>query len=282
MLQVNKLNVTLDTLILAKDMSFSLEPGKVHVIIGPNGTGKSTLLKTLFGDIQPTSGDISFRDTSLKRKQISRWREQFGYMPQDIRLDIELSVLEVVLLGQLNALGLRLDNSLIKQALTALEKIGLLHLANRPVNKLSGGQCQMILFAQALMRNPKILMLDEPVSALDLHFQHVLLDHLDTQTKQQGWVTLMVLHDLNLAAQYADNLLVLKNGHVVASGHPSNILTPALVKEVYDVNAEVTKDSYGIPFIRTIRPGFTPQKPTLQSQISHPKCAIAEGLRHVI
>ena len=271
MLQVNKLNVTLDTLILAKDMSFSLEPGKVHVIIGPNGTGKSTLLKTLFGDIQPTSGDISFRDTSLKRKQISRWREQFGYMPQDIRLDIELSVLEVVLLGQLNALGLRLDNSLIKQALTALEKIGLLHLANRPVNKLSGGQCQMILFAQALMRNPKILMLDEPVSALDLHFQHVLLDHLDTQTKQQGWVTLMVLHDLNLAAQYADNLLVLKNGHVVASGHPSDILTPALVKEVYDVNAEVTKDSYGIPFIRTIRPGFTPQKPTLQPQNLQPK-----------
>ena len=282
MLQVNKLNVTLDTLILAKDMSFSLEPGKVHVIIGPNGTGKSTLLKTLFGDIQPTSGDISFRDTSMKRKQISRWREQFGYMPQDIRLDIELSVLEVVLLGQLNALGLRLDNSLIKQALTALEKIGLLHLANRPVNKLSGGQCQMILFAQALMRNPKILMLDEPVSALDLHFQHVLLDHLDTQTKQQGWVTLMVLHDLNLAAQYADNLLVLKNGHVVASGHPSDILTPTLVKEVYDVNAEVTKDSYGIPFIRTIRQGLTPQKPTLQPQISHPKCAIAEGLRHVI
>lgn len=271
MLQVNKLNVTLDTLILAKDMSFSLEPGKVHVIIGPNGTGKSTLLKTLFGDIQPTSGDISFHDTSLKRKQISRWREQFGYMPQDIRLDIELSVLEVVLLGQLGALSLRLDDSLIKQALTALEKIGLLHLANRPVNKLSGGQCQMILFAQALMRNPKILMLDEPVSALDLHFQHVLLDHLDTQTKQQGWVTLMVLHDLNLAAQYADNLLVLKNGHVVASGHPSDILTPALVKEVYDVNAEVTKDSYGIPFIRTIRPGFTPQKPTLQPQNLQPK-----------
>jgi iron complex transport system ATP-binding protein len=274
MLQVNKLNVTLDTLILAKDMSFSLEPGKVHVIIGPNGTGKSTLLKTLFGDIQPTSGDISFRDTSLKRKQISRWREQFGYMPQDIRLDIELSVLEVVLLGQLNALGLRLDNSLIKQALTALEKIGLLHLANRPVNKLSGGQCQMILFAQALMRNPKILMLDEPVSALDLHFQHVLLDHLDTQTKQQGWVTLMVLHDLNLAAQYADNLLVLKNGHVVASGHPSDILTPALVKDVYDVNAEVTKDSYGIPFIRTIRQGFTPHKPTLQPQNLQPKRTI--------
>ncbi|GGN30420.1 MULTISPECIES: ABC transporter ATP-binding protein [Marinomonas] len=266
MLKIKNLNVSLDNLTLAKDMSFSLEPGKVNVIIGPNGTGKSTLLKTLFGDILPESGDISFNEASLKRKQLSQWREQFGYMPQDIKLDIELSVLEVVLLGKLDALSLRLDDALIKKALIALEKIGLLHLANRPVNRLSGGQCQMILFAQALMRTPKILMLDEPVSALDLHFQHVLLDHLDTETKQQGWVTLMVLHDLNLAAQYADNLLVLKDGNVIASGHPSEILTPALVKDVYDVNAEVTKDSYGIPFIRTIRQGFTPHQPTIKSQ----------------
>lgn len=281
MLQVNNLNVTLDHLVLAKNMSFTLEPGKVNVIIGPNGTGKSTLLKTLFGDILPDSGDISFHNLLLKRKQISHWREQFGYMPQDIKLDIELSVLEVVLLGQLDALSLRLDDSLIKQALTALEKIGLLHLANRPVNKLSGGQCQMILFAQALMRNPKILMLDEPVSALDLHFQHVLLDHLDTQTKQQGWITLMVLHDLNLAAQYADNLLVLKDGHVIASGHPSNILTPTLVKEVYGVDAEITKDSYGVPFIRTIRQGFVSPKTNSQTQHS-PSRSAAQGLRNVI
>jgi iron complex transport system ATP-binding protein len=174
-------------------------------------------------------------------------------MPQDIRLDVELSVLEVVLLGQLNTLGFRLDDTVIEEALTALDKIGLLHLANRDVNKLSGGQCQMILFAQALMRKPKILMLDEPVSALDLHFQHVLLDHLDTQTKQQDWITVMVLHDLNLAAQYADNLLVLKDGQLIASGHPSDILNPALVKAVYNVDADVTKDASGVPFVRTIR-----------------------------
>ncbi|MGO2354163.1 MAG: ABC transporter ATP-binding protein [Marinomonas foliarum] len=253
MLRVNNLNVVLDDLILAKDMSFNLEPGKVNVIIGPNGTGKSTLLKTLFGDIQAKSGDITFDRKILQRKQLSHWRKQFGYMPQDIRLDVELSVLEVVLLGQLNTLGFRLDDSVIKEALNALDKIGLLHLANRAVNKLSGGQCQMILFAQALMRKPKILMLDEPVSALDLHFQQVLLDHLDTQTKEQGWITIMVLHDLNLAAQYADNLLVLKDGKLVASGHPNDILTPELIKDVYNVDADITKDTSGIPFVRAIR-----------------------------
>jgi len=251
MLQVKNLNVTLDNLVLADDMSFDLIPGKVNVIIGPNGTGKSTLLKTLFGDIQAKSGEVSFANDTLQRKHLSRWRKQFGYMPQDIRLDVELSALEVVLLGQLNTLGFRLNDSVIEEALSALDKIGLLHLADRQVNKLSGGQCQMVLFAQALMRNPKILMLDEPVSALDLHFQHVLLDHLDAQTKKQGWITLMVLHDLNLAAQYADNLLVLKDGKLVASGHPNDILTPALVKNVYNVEADVTKDSSGIPFVRT-------------------------------
>uniref|UniRef100_A6VVR8 ABC transporter related n=1 Tax=Marinomonas sp. (strain MWYL1) TaxID=400668 RepID=A6VVR8_MARMS len=253
MLQVHNLNVVLDDLVLAKDMSFDLEPGKVNVIIGPNGTGKSTLLKTLFGDIHAKSGEITFANETLQRKQLPRWRKQFGYMPQDIRLDVELSVLEVVLLGQLNALGFRLDDSVIKEALSALDKIGLLHLADRPVNKLSGGQCQMILFAQALMRKPQILMLDEPVSALDLHFQQVLLDHLDAQTKEQGWITIMVLHDLNLAAQYADNLLVLKDGKLIANGHPNNILTPSLVKNVYNVEADITKDAAGIPFVRTIR-----------------------------
>lgn len=253
MLQVTNLNVSLDELVLAKDMSFHLKPGKVNVIIGPNGTGKSTLLKTLFGDIQAASGQITFSNQTLQRKQLSQWRKEFGYMPQDIRLDVELSVLEVVLLGQLDTLGFRLNDNVIAEALSALDKIGLLHLAEKQVNKLSGGQCQMILFAQALMRKPKILMLDEPVSALDLHFQHVLLDHLDAQTKEQGWITLMVLHDLNLAAQYADNLLVLKDGELVASGHPSDILTPSLVQNVYNVRAEVTKDTSGIPFVRTIR-----------------------------
>lgn len=256
MLEVRNLHLAFDDLVLAKDMSFALEAGKVHVIIGPNGTGKSSLLKTLFGDIAPQSGNVSFDGTSLHKKQLPAWRQQFGYMPQDIKLDVGLSVLEVVLLGQLNALSLKLGDSLIEEALSALNQIGLLHLANRDVRTLSGGQCQMILFAQALMRNPKILMLDEPVSALDLHFQQVLLEHLDQQTKQKGWTSLMILHDLNLAAQYADNLLVLKGGELYAQGAPEDVLTPELVYDVYGVHADVVLDSMGVPFVRTQRRGL--------------------------
>jgi iron complex transport system ATP-binding protein len=172
-------------------------------------------------------------------------------MPQDIHLDLELSVLEVVLLGRLDSLSLRLDDAMITAALTALDDIGLLHLAERSVNTLSGGQCQMVLFAQALMRRPQILMLDEPVSALDLYYQQVLLEHLKRQTRDHHWVSVMVVHDLNLAAQYADNLLVLKQGRLVAQGTPAAVLTPELIAEVYQVDADVVLDQNGVPFVRT-------------------------------
>lgn len=253
MLIADNLNLKIGDLTLADDISFRLFPGQITAILGPNGTGKSTLLKSLFGEIKLDSGNICHELYVLSKKQLSGWRSQFGYMPQDIHFDVSLTVIEVVLLGRLDTLSFRVDEYMLKKALHILDEIGLSSLANRDVRTLSGGQCQMVLFAQALMRNPKIMMLDEPVSALDLHYQHVLLEHLRNQTREKQYVTIMVLHDLNLAAQYADNLLVLKSGKLVACGDPKSILTAELIEDIYNVKAEVIKDKNGTPFVRTFR-----------------------------
>ncbi|MZI95003.1 ATP-binding cassette domain-containing protein [Vibrio sp. CAIM 722] len=253
MLTIDNLTVQLDQLLLADQMNLSLKQGEVNVIIGPNGTGKSTLLKTLFGDIKPKEGKISFDGEPLDYKQLTQWRERIGYMPQDIRLDANLTVIEVVLLGKLDKLSWRVDEEMLREAIEVLDQIGLAHLSDRDIRTLSGGQCQMVLFAQAILRSPQVLMLDEPVSALDLHFQQVMLGHLIEQTEQHRWTALMVLHDLNLAAQYADNLIVLKEGKVVAQGKPTDVLSAELIEQVYGVPAQVSYDLDGIPFVRTFR-----------------------------
>ncbi len=253
MLQATNIQVTLNKRTLAQDISFQLMPGSISAILGPNGAGKSTLLKTLFGDLPLSSGHIEFDGQRLQTNQLTKWRSLFGYMPQDINLDVSLSVIEVVLMGRLDSLSLRIDDELLNQGLQILDSIGMQSLAARDVRSLSGGQRQMILFAQAIMRNPSILLLDEPVSALDLHHQHILMQHLRTQTRQNQYITLMVLHDLNLAAQYADNLLVIKNGQLLTSGAPQHILNAPLIESVYGVKADVLHDKHGTPFVRTLK-----------------------------
>ncbi|WP_423840428.1 ABC transporter ATP-binding protein [Vibrio mytili] len=253
MLTAKNVNIQIESLTLANNFNFTLEPGQVTAVLGPNGAGKSTLLKAIFGDVTLKSGSISHYDDKFDTTSLSSWRAKFGYMPQDIGLQVSLSVIEVVLMGRLDCLSLRIDDQLLAEGLHILNSIGMAHLANRDVSSLSGGQRQMILFAQAIMRNPQIMLLDEPVSALDLHHQHVLLDHLVTQTREQNYVSVMVLHDLNLAAQYADNLLVIKQGELICVGSPKDVLTTELVKDIYQVEASVHHDDNGVPFVRTMK-----------------------------
>lgn len=237
----------------ARDISLELNKGKVYAILGPNGVGKSTLLKAVFGEVDTLNGQIEYGDIHMHDVGLSEWRKPIGYMPQDTFVSASLTALEVVLLGQLNALSMHVSEEMLEQALQAMDKVGCLHLAQRNIQSLSGGQRQLILFAQVLLGTPEILMLDEPVSALDMHHQSVLLEHVYQETKRRELITVMVIHDLSLAAQYADHLILLKDGLIQAEGAPMDVLQPEIISEIYNVGIERLFDSTGVPVIQPKR-----------------------------
>lgn len=248
MLEIKKLTINRGNLCVAKDVDFSLQKGKVYALLGPNGAGKSSMIGAIFGELK-SIGDIAFEGKSIHEDTSAAWKKNIGYMPQDTGVDASLSALEVVLLGLMDNLGVYLSDEQIKGAANIMQQLGILHLAQRDILNLSGGQRQMVMFAQVLLRKPKILLLDEPVSALDMHHQCVLLDCVRQYTHKENLVTLMVLHDLSLAAQFADELIVLLDTKILAQGNPKSVLTQQLVEKLYRVHADIFYDSSGIPVI---------------------------------
>lgn len=253
MLELDDLTLRLGGTTLAEGLKLTLHPGQLHAIIGPNGTGKTSLLRALFGELPLAQGQVRLDGRPMAPRALAAWRQAIGYMPQNTQLELDLSVLEVVVLGRLQRLSMRLSDEDIAAALGALQALDLVHLADRAMHTLSGGQRQMVLFAQVLLRQPRLMLLDEPVSALDLKHQMQLMEHLKAQTTEQGWVSAVVLHDLNLAAQFADQLIVLGEGRLQAFGPPALVLTAELIQRLYHVPVDVRRDADGQPFVRTLR-----------------------------
>ncbi|WP_018096812.1 ABC transporter ATP-binding protein [Sinorhizobium meliloti] len=238
---------------VAKDLYLRFLPGQMHVILGPNGAGKSSLLRALFGEIRPVAGTIRRGSTALSHRNLRAWRNAVGYMPQDTTIDASLTALEVVLLGRMGELSFHVDDDTLRAAAEVMESAGIAHLAEHDILSLSGGQRQLALFAQVLLRDPDILLLDEPVSALDMHHQQKLLDLAHRETRSRNRISILVLHDLSLAAQYADQLILIGDGQVKAVGRPSEVLDADLIGRTYGVEVEILTDSAGAPVVRPKR-----------------------------
>lgn len=249
MLKLEKVSIFRGKLCVANQIDLTLENGKVYALLGANGAGKSSLIKALFGEIHH-SGHIHYFENKLNTHYLSAWRKKIAYMPQDTVLDASLSALEVVLLGQLDNLNLHISDEQLKVAIEMMNRLGIVHLAQQDVLSLSGGQRQMVMFAQVLLRNPEILLLDEPVSALDMHHQCVLLEQVRQETAEKQLITLMILHDLNLASQFADELIFLGEGQIQAKGRPKSALQQNLIEDLYRVKTHLFHHEYlNIPFI---------------------------------
>lgn len=218
-----------------KDISFSLPKGGFTGIIGPNGSGKSTLMKMLLGDLKPAEGDIFLDGQDLVKMNVAWRASKIAVVTQHIE-DTSMTVLEYVLLGRLpfrkpfQFFEKKADIALSEKY---MELTGVLHYRDQPLSNLSGGERQLAAVARALAQEPRLLLLDEPTSQLDICHQVQVLDLVRKLNRDFSLSVLMIIHDLNLAAAYCDNLLLMHKGRLHLSGTPEKVLTPEIVEEVY-------------------------------------------------
>lgn len=224
-----------------------LVPG-ITAIIGPNAAGKSTLLKCLCGLLTPR-GEVRIDGRALRSYTSAELSEVISYLPQGFAPHAVLTVFETVLLGRYQQLGWRVANKDIELVERLLDEMDLSDLATRYVNELSGGQAQMVAIAQALVREPAVLLLDEPTSHLDLRHQFEALELIREASRLRGICTAIAMHDLNMAARFADAVCVLYQGRVHSSGPPAKVFTAEMISTVYQVEAQTALDSHGRPVI---------------------------------
>ncbi|MCW5252938.1 ABC transporter ATP-binding protein [Streptomyces sp. SHP 1-2] len=222
---------------LVEDVSLTARPGEVIGLAGPNGSGKSSLLRTVYRVMRPAAGRVLIdgHDAwTLPARQLAR---TVAAVVQEPGTGIDLSVREVVAMGRTPHKRF-LDGDTVEDAAlihSALTSVDAAHLADRPFDRLSGGERQRVLIARALAQQPTLLILDEPTNHLDIRHQLSVLDTL----RRLPATVLTALHDLNLAARYCDRLYLLSDGALIASGPPADVLTPELLADVYQVQAEV-------------------------------------------
>ncbi|MFT4191253.1 MAG: ABC transporter ATP-binding protein [Comamonas sp.] len=217
--------------------------GHVTALVGPNGAGKSTLLGGLAG-LVAASGHLWLDGVDLFALRGPERAAHFGLMPQAIPQGTALTVLETVI-SALMASGAETRERIARQrAAAVLERLAIDHLAARALDQLSGGQRQMCSLAQAIVREPRILLLDEPTSALDMRHQLYVMQSV-RQLAREGRHVIVVLHDLSSAAQWADHVVVLRQGRLYGEGAPGDTITPAMLADVYGVQARVERCSRG-------------------------------------
>jgi iron complex transport system ATP-binding protein len=229
-----------------KDINFKVNEGELVGIIGPNGSGKSTLLKAISRILKPWDGRLLFQGKDIGLAGFKELAQRIAVLSQDSEaLSLNLPVRDYVLLGRIpyrrrfQMLETKTDESVAEQMMALTD---VLPLSPRNMNELSGGERQRAAIARALAQEPKLLLLDEPVTHLDIKHQVEILDLVQRLNKEKHLTVLMVLHDLNLASEYCGRLLLLKEGRIFKMGLPGEVLTYKIIEEVYKTLVVVSEN----------------------------------------
>lgn len=245
--EVKQLHADLGGVEILKGLDLSVSGNQLIGIIGPNGSGKSTLLHCIYRVLKPTAGAVYLDGKPMKDIPVRQSAQKLAVVAQHNFYNFEFSVQEVVLMGRSPyKKAMERDNAEDYRIVhEALEQVGMADFRDRDFSTLSGGEQQRVILARALAQQTPCLILDEPTNHLDIKYQLQLMDIV----KGLNCTVISAIHDLNIAAMYCDRLYVVEKGQIIASGTPKEVLTPALIRQVYEVEASVSTDEWGIPRI---------------------------------
>ncbi len=243
-LNVNGIECRYGSVKILSDISLEVKPGCFLGILGPNGSGKTTLLKSISRVLKPHGGSVLIDKEDIYKLNPRQVAQKMAVVPQFGHVGFSFSVMEVVLMGRNPHLGdFQMESAKdVEIARKAMELTNTWNFANRPINELSGGEAQRVVIARALAQEPKILLLDEPMSHLDIINQIELMDLIKNLCTKDGLAVIAVIHDLNMASRYCDNILLLKEGKVFALGPVEDVMTRENIQNVFGVDSIVRKN----------------------------------------
>lgn len=227
------------------DISLDVNQGDVLGILGINGAGKTTFIKCINNIFAPDSGTVMVNGKEIRSMTPKEIAQLIAYVPQYNGTFFNINVLDTVMMGRLPYAGRSYSEKDREIVYSILEKMNLEQFAFRSIREMSGGERQRVFIARALAQQPKIIILDEPTSSLDLHNQLFILKIIEDLAKKDNLTIIMIIHDLNLASMFCNKLVMLKEGKIYSQGNTADVLTEANIGEVYKVSSKITvEDGY--------------------------------------
>jgi len=239
--------------LVLKDTRFDLGNSEILGIVGPNGSGKSTLIKCIAKILKINVGMVSLNGTDINRLSLTDMSKLIGYVPQNYQHSFPVTVFDAVLMGRKPHINFTCTDNDLEIILDILQLLNIEDLALADINELSGGEQQRVSIARALAQDTGILLLDEATANLDIRHQLEVMNLLKDIVKKKNVSAIMAIHDLNLAARYADRTIMMKKGEIYASGNPASVFTPETIRQVYGVETEILENR-GKPVILSINP----------------------------
>lgn len=243
-LRANNIVSGYDGKVIVNKVHLIIPQHKISIIIGANACGKSTLLKTMSKLMKPMAGTVTLEGKEIGEYPAKKLARQLGLLPQAPIVPQGITVNDLVGRGRFPHQKMlkgwsKADYEAVGQA---MKTMNIEDLASRTIGELSGGQRQRVWIAMALAQQTDVLLLDEPTTFLDIAYQVEILDTLKELNRKKGTTIVMVLHDINLSARYGDHIFAMKNGELLAQGSPGEVITPQIIKEIFDINSMIIDD----------------------------------------